>query len=300
MENPTLALIGATGFIGRHLLEALAPQPVRVLVHGNRPAWLEDMEHVQAVSGDILLPDSLDQLLEGIPAVVNLAGQVGSTPAQDLDVNVRGSLLLAHACLRHRVRRVIHASSALVYGDTLNAVEDRPFSPMSPYAAMKASAERILQTALLPSVTLISLRLTNVYGPYQTKGLIPYLIGCLRNNRPVAIDADGAQVRDFVHVSDVVGAFQRAIIAGDREGAFNIGTGIATTVMRLLRLLEDLLDVPARGHYRPEHTGGERHNTVHTARAWDILGWQAGIGLSAGVQSCLPREHVGVEEEVGA
>lgn len=300
MGNPALALVGATGFIGRHLLEALAPRPVRVLVHGSWPTWLLAMTHVQAVPGDILRPESLDPLLEGTSVVMNLSGQVSSEPVEYLDVNVQGTLVLAQACLRHGADRFIHASSALVYGDALHASEEAPCRPLTPYATMKAAAEKILQTVFCARLRLSFLRLSNVYGPYQAKGLLPYLIGCLRERRPVTIDADGAQVRDFVHVRDVTDAFLKAGAAPDCEGTINIGSGTATSVMTLLRLLEDVLEVPAKGQYRPEHSGGERQNTVNISKATEVLGWQPTVGLVDGLRSCVESDILCVRQGVEA
>ncbi len=298
MGNQTLALIGATGFIGRHLLEALAPQPVRVLVYGTHPAWLPAMPHVQPLRGDLLAPASLDPLLEGRPLVVNLSGQVSSDQGQYQGVNLAGTINLARACLKQGVERVVHASSALVYGDALSATEETACRPVSPYATMKLAAEEILRCLLGADANLTCLRLSNVYGPYQTKGLMPYLIGCIRNNRRVTIDSDGAQVRDFVHVQDVAEAFVKALATPGCDGVINIGSGLPTSVISLLRLLEEILDVPVRGQYCPEHTGGERRNTVNIGRAAESLGWKARIGLPDGVRSVLAQDGAGLREQV--
>src|SRR3712207_5490963 len=117
MMRPTRALIGATGFIGRHLLEALGGSPVRVLVHGEAPAWLATLPHVEPVPGDLFDAGSLDAVLQGVDCAVNLAGQVSDRIEDYQAVNLRGTIELAHACSRNGVRRLVHASSALVYGD---------------------------------------------------------------------------------------------------------------------------------------------------------------------------------------
>jgi len=287
MGAATIALIGGTGFIGRHLLERLkdeAPGRVRALVYGASPEWLAAMPNVATVRGDLLDPASLAPLLKGAETVINLAGQVSAHVDGYQGVNLGGMIGLAQACLRHKVRRVVHASSALIYGDALNASETDPCRPISPYATLKLAAEEILTRLLTPAVEVTSLRMTNVYGTRQSKGLMPYLVNRILDHQPIMIDADGAQVRDFVHVRDVAEAIGKAAAAADCHGVVNVGSGVATSVMQLLRLLEEVLETPATGEYRPEHSGGERRSTVNVAKANAALDWRATIELSDGVR----------------
>mgnify|MGYP001566872230 CR=1 FL=1 len=287
MANQTIALIGGTGFIGRHLLESLAGRPTRVLVHRGQPSWLSDLPHVEAVQGDIFDPSSLDRLVHGCEVLINLTGQVEGPVDRYLDVNVRGSLNLAQACMRARVPRVIHASSALVYGDALDATEDSPCHPFSPYATMKCAAEEIMRSLLSPTAEVMSFRLSNVYGPAQTKGLIPYLVDCIRSRRRISIDSDGAQTRDFVYVKDVAEAFMKALATPQWADLVNIGSGVPTSVIALLRQIEEVIEIPATGQYCPEHTGGERRNTLSIDRAAASLGWRATTTLEAGLREVL-------------
>nr|MBI3613155.1 NAD-dependent epimerase/dehydratase family protein [Nitrospirota bacterium] len=286
MATQTTALIGGTGFIGRHLLERLtdaSPGPVRVLVYGPAPDWLKAMPDTEAICGDLLDAVSLSPLLDGADVAINLAGQVSAEVGDYQHVNLGGMVALAQACLQHKVRRVIHASSALVYGDALNASESDPCRPLSPYATLKLAAEEILLRLLTPAVEVVSLRLSNVYGTRQNKGLMPYLMNRILDHQPITIDSDGAQVRDFVHVKDVAEAIRKAVVSADCRGVFNIGSGTATSVMQLVRLFEEVLETPATGEYRPEHSGGERRSTVNVGKASEVLGWRATIELHDGV-----------------
>jgi len=291
MARPaTIAVIGGTGFIGRHLLERVTgetPERVRVFVHQAVPDWLGGIESAEVVRGDLLQPASLGPLLEGVTTVINLAGQVSADVDEYQGVNLRGMVGFAQACVKHRIRRVIHGSSALVYGNVLDAHEETPCRPISPYATMKLAAEEILTGLLPPGVELLSLRLSNVYGPRQRNGLMPYLVKRILKREPITIDADGAQVRDFVHVQDVAAAFVKALQTPACNGVLNIGSGRPTSIISLLRLLEEVLEIPATGQYCPEHSGGERGNTVNVARAREALGWQTTIALAPGTRTLL-------------
>lgn len=300
MANQTIAVIGGTGFIGRHLLETLIAQQTRVLVHRTQPAWLNGLPHVEPVEGDIFDPAALDRLLHGCQVMINLTGQVEGPVDRYLDVNVRGTLSLAQACLRQHVPRVIHASSALVYGDALNATEDSPCHPFSPYATMKCAAEDIMRSMLGPTTQVMCFRLSNVYGSSQTKGLIPYLLNCIRNRQRISIDADGAQTRDFVYVKDVAGAFANALTTPEWADLVNIGSGVPTSVITLLRQIEEVLELPAIGQYCPEHTGGERRNTVSIERAASVLSWRATTTLDEGLRAILRSQTLTVHHEVAA
>jgi UDP-glucose 4-epimerase len=298
MANQIIALIGGTGFIGRHLLDALTNRPIRVLVHRGQPSWLSGLPQVEPVQGDIFDPSSLDRFLSGCEVLINLTGQVEGPVDRYLDVNVRGTLNLAHACARQHVRRVIHASSALVYGDALNATEDSPCHPLSPYAVMKCAAEEIMRSLLGPTTQVMCFRLSNVYGPAQTKGLIPYLVDCIRSRRRISIDADGAQTRDFVFVKDVAAAFRRALTTPHWADRVNIGSGVPTSVITLLRQLEEVMEIPAIGQYCPEHTGGERRNTVSIERAATVMAWRASTTLEEGLRTILRSETLTFHHEV--
>ena len=303
MSRAMIAVSGGTGFIGRHLLERLAAESaatIRVLVHEGAQPWLESLTSVEIVKGDLLKPASLSPLLDGATCLINLAGQVSAEVDDYQALNLRGMVHLAQACLKHRVPRVIHASSALIYGNALDATEQSPSRPISPYATMKLAAEEILSSLLAPTVEFLSLRLSNVYGPRQRNGLMPYLVKRILKREPITIDADGVQIRDFVHVQDVATAFLKGVETPTCIGALNVGSGHATSIMTLLRLLEDVLEMPATGQYRPENSGGERMNTVNVTRAQTALGWRTSIELAEGTRTLLAPLPAGTAERICA
>lgn len=149
-----------------------------------------------------------------------------------------------------------------------------------------------------PVSTLMCLRLSNVFGPAQSKGLIPYLVDCIRSKRRITIASDGAQTRDFIYVKDVAACVIRALAAPQWAAHVNVGSGIPTSVMSLLRLLEEVMDAPATGQYCPERTGGERRNTVAVDRASELLDWRATTTLDQGLRSILCAQTSGVTQQV--
>ena len=127
---------------------------------------------------------------------------------------------------------------------------------------------------------------------------MPYLVKRILKREPITIDADGVQIRDFIHVQDVATAFLKGVETPACIGVLNIGSGQATSIMTLLRLLEEVLEMPATGQYCPEHSGGERMNTVNVARAQTALGWRTSIDLAQGTRTLLAPIQAGAAERI--
>jgi UDP-glucose 4-epimerase len=103
-----------------------------------------------------------------------------------------------------------------------------------------------------------------------------------------------------VYVKDVVAAFMKALTTPDRAGSVNIGSGVPTSVIALLRRIEETMELPAIGQYCPEHTGGERRNTVSIERAASVLAWRAATTLEEGLRAILCSQTHTIHHEVAA
>jgi len=142
-------------------------------------------------------------------------------PEQDLKDNVLTTLNVLKHC-----DKIIFTSSAVVYGDKLNACETDPTNPQSPYAISKLTAEQYIINSGIPYVIL---RLGNIYGRNDNKGVIKAL------KEGGNIHGDGNNTRDYVYIDDVVNAL---VAAKDWEnGTYNIGTGITTSVNQIADLI---------------------------------------------------------------
>jgi UDP-glucose 4-epimerase len=223
--------------------------------------------------------------------VVHLAAQGGvnrswRAPAADARCNVVGSVGVFAAARGAGCRLVVAASSGgALYGDSreLPTPEDAPVAPRSPYGTAKAAMERYLE--LMLEGTGCALRYGNVYGPGQDgtgeAGLVA--ISCHRLLRGLVpqVRGDGLQGRDFVYVADVVSATLRALEQG-ASGAFNVGTGVETAVVDVVRHLCEVAEVAEP----PEHVEPVpevRRSCLDTARAAAGLGWAAKTQLAEGL-----------------
>jgi UDP-glucose 4-epimerase len=183
---------------------------------------------------------------------------------------------------------VLFASSGGAgYGDPeqIPTPEEAPLRPLSPYGASKVAGEVYLGLARdLHSLSTLSLRLANVYGPRQDAkgeaGVVAIFCDAVAAGGRARIFGDGGQSRDFVYVGDVVDAFARAG-ESDATGAVNVGTGKGTTVRELAAALEleADLDEPIPGEVR--------HSRLDVTRAEHMLGWRPSTPLAEGLERTL-------------
>ena len=215
---------GGTGFIGRHLIRALAEEghSLKILVRSREKApsvspWGEP------IVGDLTASDTLDQAVDGAQAVIHGAGAIRGNSLQDFrDGNVVSARNLAEACLRKgkSVERFIYFSSLSGFGPSSNdtlPVEDTSPGPVSEYGLSKLEAEQALDR-LLPHVRRIHLRLSAVYGPGDRETLAFFKLG---KYGTFFVPGDGEQKIQMLFVRDAVRSVQAALI-NDVRGPFFI------------------------------------------------------------------------------
>jgi len=301
---------GGAGFIGSHLVDGFIADGHEVLVLDNLSSGRREQVNNRAELAvvDLLDFDATDATIASFrPDIVDHhAAQIDvrksvADPAFDAQVNVLGSVNLLSSALRHGVRGVVFASSGgTVYGETpIPAREDDAKAPISPYGAAKHSVEGYLFSFAAAGLPSVALRYGNVYGPRQDPrgeaGVISIFAGAMLHAETPTIFGSGNATRDYVMVSDVVAANRRAIEAllSGREApsvddaAFNIGTGISTSV-------NDLYDLIARvsGFERPAIRGPERpgelqESQLNIGKARELLAFAPRISLSDGIDATV-------------
>jgi UDP-glucose 4-epimerase len=267
---------------------------------------LDDLRHrcgvplpseVQLVTAELSTAEAARAVERFQPhACLHLAAQGGVSrsvrdPAGDALVNVVGTVALLKACASAGCRRVAFASSGgAIYGHAvrLPSPETAVARPLSPYGAAKLAGEGYLgMFSRTFGLSTVALRYSNVYGPFQDgtgeAGVVAISCERLLNRRPPQVRGDGGQTRDFIFVGDVVAANLRAL-ASDVSGPINIGTGVGTSVRRVV---DELIRI-ARFDGPPEQVaareGEVRHTFLDVRRAKRLLGWQAHTSLSDGLR----------------
>lgn len=288
---------GGAGFIGSHLTRRLLAEGHAVSVVDNESTGRrEDIPSgVRFLRGDVTRPAEIEPAFAaGLDAVCHIAGQVSiirsfSDPVADLRTNVEGTLQVLQLCLKHKVRRLIYASSMTLYGEcrTVPTPETEPCLPDSYYGITKHAAERYVHaTAERPDLgfdfRVTSLRMFSVYGPGQSfsnpyQGVLGIFSGKVLRGEPITIFGDGEQTRDFVYVDDVVDGWVTALDhPAASGGVFNLGSGRSSSINQLAHSVTAAFGF-APGTYEiaraPARPGEQRTVQADIRRAQAVLGW---------------------------
>jgi len=308
MEYDRVLVTGGAGFVGSHTVDALLESGVDTWVlddlsSGTLRNLLERIHDpkLHIVRGDIRNFTKVRRLVGKVDAIVHLAAQVSpyvSIRHPDITnaTNVDGTLNVLRAATAEKIQKVVFASSSSVYGEakTRHVTEDTPPNPITPYGVSKLSGEKycgaFYRTYGLPTV---SLRYFNVYGERQSSnpysGVIAIFAKALASGRRPIIFGDGYQTRDFIHVSDVARANLTALQRNTGLGrAFNIGTGRATTIRQLFRLLSQITDRKRiQPIFREERSGDIRNSCADMSITRSALKYTPRIDLRPGLERLI-------------
>jgi len=302
---------GGAGFIGSHLVKRLirAGEDVTVLDNlstgrqQNLGHYLLD-DRMSFVNGDIRDIENVRSCVMNADRVVHLAAIASvpysiKKPAETHDVNVEGTLNILKACHEYEVAKLVYASSCAVYGEPrfIPVTEEHGFSATSPYAESKIASEAYCQLFREKHhLRTICLRAFNVYGPNQHNsdygGVITQFMERLKKQQAPIIYGDGEQSRDFIYVDDVVETIARIIrTPNDSDGTYNLGSGRATTINQLVRVLQRILgDEEFKPIYAPARQGDIRHSQADIGKAKRQLGFSPLTGLEEGLERLVSAE----------
>lgn len=294
-----ILVTGGAGFIGSHVVDGFLATGATVTVFDDLSSGRREFVDPRArlVVGDLADAAAVDRAIaETRPDVVShhaaqidVRGSV-SDPIRDARINVLGSLGLLESCVRHGVRKLIYASTGgAIYGEarTLPADEDHPVNPESPYGASKHAVEHYLYIwKLLHGLDYTALRYPNVYGPRQNPhgeaGVNAIFIGLMLEGKVPHVFGTGEQLRDYLYVGDVVRANLLAVEHG--AGAIvNLGTGVGTSVLDIVRTLNDILGTRITPVHEPPRAGEVQRITLDARRAGEILGWAPTVAFAEGL-----------------
>jgi UDP-glucose 4-epimerase len=297
---------GGAGFIGSQLVIRLIKQGHQVRVFdnfstGSAENLIPVRDHIALVQGDLRDRDIVRHAVDGVDIVFHqaaLSSVQGSIqdPQSTLDVNITGTLNVLEAARDAGCRRVVFASSASVYGDApgLPKVESMVPHPLSPYAISKLAGEHLCSVfTRVHELETVALRYFNVFGPGQDpsspySGVISRFLLALREGSRPTIYGDGEQTRDYVFVDNVVDANLKAAFTAEAVGrVFNIASGQAVTLNRLLATMADLTAGDARANHEPERPGDIRHSLADISTARQALGYIAKVPLEEGLSKTV-------------
>lgn len=293
---------GGAGFIGSHIVETLINEEkfdnVVVLDTLNKGKlssikYLIDQGKVKFIEGDIRCRDIVDEAMEGVDYVFHTAAihinQSAKSPDECIDIDIKGSYNVFRSALEHKVKRVIFSSSSSVYGDPkkLPMHEDDQLYPAEPYGAAKLYCEYLLQHIGKQGLKWNALRYFNVYGKRQADHayyttVVIHFIKRIMNNQPPTIDGKGDQSMDFTHVSDIVRANIAAMKSDAVNEAFNVGTGVSTTIAELADIIIKALGKDIKPIFVDREVVVNRRQ-ADISKSKELLGFEAKVSVKEGM-----------------
>jgi UDP-glucose 4-epimerase len=297
---------GGAGFIGSHIVQALAERGDEVVVIDNLlTGTLENIQpflakkNVRFVKGSITDLPLLQGLFASADGVFHQAA-IPSVPRSVADplatneANVTGTLNVLVAARDCRVPAVVFASSSAVYGDAphLPKHEGMAPAPLSPYAVSKLAGEQYMDVfSRMNGIRTVSLRYFNVFGPRQDPAsqyaaVIPAFITRILARQPPVIHGDGNQTRDFTYVKDVVQANIRAM-EGTAQGVFNIAYNRRISVMELAALIMEITGISVPLSFEPSRAGDIRDSLADISRAQKAFGYTPEYTVKSGLEETV-------------
>ena len=311
IEGKTILVTGAGGFIGSHLVEALASKgaELKIFIRYNSRNDFGMIKHIPSdirnnldvITGDIIDFSTVKKAVKNCDIVFHLAALIGIpysyvAPGRYVDTNIKGTLNILQASREEGVEKIIHTSTSEVYGTAkyVPIDENHPLEGQSPYSASKIGADMLAHSYFFSFNTpIVIIRPFNTFGPRQSaRAVIPTIISQALSENKVNLGML-TTVRDFTYVNDTVNGFIKVaesdISIGD---IFNIGTGTGITIGELAKKILTIMecqDIPIYtdcNRIRPEKS--EVLNLIcDNSKAKSMIGWSPRYSLDEGLKETI-------------
>lgn len=304
MNKIKVVVTGGAGFIGSHIVEYWHNFGAEVHVIDNLRSGhlknLQPFDNVVLHQGSITDKDLVFSVLENAHYVHHFAAMISvpesiEKPFECVEINVNGLLNILEAAKKHKIKKVVHSSSAAVYGDNPESpklTSMRPL-PKSPYGITKLDGEYYLELYRENfGLGTLSLRYFNVFGPRQDPksqyaAAIPIFVSKALKNQPIVIYGDGQQTRDFVYVKDVVAANIAAVTHPSACGVFNVANGKSITISQLAELIIAETDSKSSIVFEKERPGDIKHSLASIKDTETMLGFKPEFDLIDGLKETI-------------
>jgi len=296
-----ILVTGGAGFIGSNVADRFIELGHRVVIVDDLSTGFKKNLHPQAKFYQIdirskevekIFKREKPEILCHHAAQVDLRRSLVD-PIADAGINILGSLNLLYLSSKYKVKKIIFASTAGVYGeqDYFPAEENHPQRPVSPYGMAKLVIERYLSFYKERyGIDYVTLRYSNVFGPRQRPkgeaGVVAVFCERLLNREKAVINGDGRQTRDFVYVSDVVESNALALNYPESD-IFNIATGKETDINRLFGLIKKEAFSSQKEIHGPSVEEEQKRSCLDISKVKKLLGWEPEYSLEEGINKTI-------------
>jgi len=297
---------GGAGFIGSHIVEALANRGDEVVILDNlfsgKKTNIEpflDGKRVSFVNGSVTDPEVVRAAFSGADGIFH-EGAIASVPRSIVnpkatnEANVTGTLNVLIAAQECGVKKIVFASSSSVYGNTLTLPkqEDMIPAPLSPYAVSKLTGEYYLRVfSEVYGQKTVSLRYFNVFGPRQDPkseyaAVIPKFITSILAHTSPTIYGDGEQTRDFTYVKDVVQANIRAM-ESSAQGVYNVAYCQRINLKELAARIMAITGISVPLNFEASRAGDVKDSLADITRASAAFGYAPAYTVTTGLEETI-------------
>jgi UDP-glucose 4-epimerase len=309
MQNSRVLITGGAGLVGSHIADLLVEEGVsEIIVLDNftrgrmaNLASAQERGHIVLVEGDIRDQKLLADVMQGVDIVFHQAAiritQCAEEPRLALEVLADGTFNVLEAAVNAKVKKVVAASSASIYGmaeEFPTTESHHPYNNRTIYGAAKVFNEGLLRSFHeMYGLDYVALRYFNVYGPRMdiygvyTEVLIRWMDRIVAGQAPL-IFGDGKQTMDFVYIEDIARANILAAKANVTDEVFNVASGVETSLDELAYSLVKVMGSDLNPEYGPERKANPvQRRLADIVRAKQLLGFEAEVSLEEGLRKLV-------------
>ena len=294
-DDVKFVVTGGAGFIGNNIVRQLLKQNHTPIVVDN--LYRGKIERISSLDVefhkvDIRNYDKLRDILKNSDGIFHEAAltdvQESFTKQQEYnDVNVKGTENVFKIAKEFDLK-VIYASTSSIYGNPqrIPIKENSQRIPINPYGKTKLDNEFLAEVYSKDNISIIGLRYFNVYGEGQTSsyaGVITKFFNRLKEKKSPIIFGSGTQLRDFIFVEDVALANIAAMKSDVKNGFFNIGTGITTSIQQLAEIMIAISELELKPKYEKTLEGDIQSSQADTSLTESTLKWKYSMELKKGL-----------------
>ena len=294
-------ITGGAGFIGNNIAKLLIKKGHDVdiidnLHTGRKENLKEIIDKINFYQIDIQNKNDLEKIIKNCDGIFHEAALTAvpesfEKPKEYHDVNVIGTKNIFEIAQKENIRAV-YASSSSIYGDVKNTPikENADRKPINPYGQTKLDNEFLAEKLSKNNVSIIGLRYFNVYGIGQTgsyAGVITKFLENIKNQKSFIVNGNGNQIRDFIHVKDIAQANITAMESKTKNGFFNIGTGIPTSINDLAKLMVELSNHKHEIIHGPQLEGDIEISQADMNFTNKSFNWSHKINLKEGLKDLI-------------
>ena len=294
-------ITGGAGFIGNNIAKLLIKKGHDVdiidnLHTGRKENLKEIIDKINFYQIDIQKKNDLEKIIKNCDGIFHEAALTAvpesfEKPKEYHDVNVIGTKNIFEIAQKENIRAV-YASSSSIYGDVKNTPikENADRKPINPYGQTKLDDELLAEKLSKNNVSIIGLRYFNVYGIGQIgsyAGVITKFLENIKNQKSFIVNGNGNQVRDFIHVKDIAQANVAAMESKTKNGFFNIGTEIPTSINNLAKLMVELSNHKHKIIHGPQLEGDIEISQADMNFTNKSFNWSHKINLKEGLRDLI-------------